>query len=79
MGCGASTPVKEDTKGKTTSAKKHQETRTQDSSQRGPTLNAGPHYKQIKHLGTYGVFCGLDKRGSVKLGFTGRRTNERES
>lgn len=55
MGCGASTPVKEDTKGKTTSAKKHQETRTQDSSQRGPTLNAGPHYKQMKHLGKGGT------------------------
>ena len=52
MGCGASTPVKEDAKGKPTSAKKHQESRTQDSSQRGPTLNAGPHYKQMKHLGT---------------------------
>ena len=68
MGCGASTPVKEETKSKPTSAKKHQENRTQDSSQRGPTLNAGPHYKQMKHLGTYMVFRGPDKRGGVNEG-----------
>lgn len=45
--------------GPTTSAKKHNEMRTQDSSQRGPTLYVGPHYKQLKHLGTVGVVIGI--------------------
>ena len=48
MGCASSTPVKD---GKTTSARQHNDSRTQDSSQKGPTLYVGPHFKQIKHLG----------------------------
>lgn len=51
MGCGASTPVK-DYKN-TTSARQHNDLRTQDSSQRGPKLYVGPNYEQIKHLGTF--------------------------
>lgn len=43
----------------TTSAKKHNEMRTQDSSQRGPTLYVGPHYKQLKHLGTIWIAIGI--------------------
>lgn len=36
----------------TTSARQHNDSRTMDSSQRGPTLYVGPNYKQLKHLGT---------------------------
>lgn len=43
----------------TTSAKKHNEMRTKDSSQRGPTLDVGPNYKQLKHLGTIGMGIGV--------------------
>lgn len=50
MGCGSSTPVKHEL-GSTTSAKKHYEMRTKDSSQHGPVLDVGPNYVQVKHLG----------------------------
>ncbi|KAI8101424.1 hypothetical protein M9435_001530 [Picochlorum sp. BPE23] len=68
MGCGSSTPVRET--GSTTSAKKHNEMRTQDSSQRGPTLYVGPHYKQLKHLGRGGTgdtWAFLDKRSGEEV------------
>lgn len=66
MGCGASTPVKEYKN--TTSARQHNDLRTQDSSQRGPKLYVGPNYEQIKHLGTFerlASWCCQSHRQSV--------------
>lgn len=53
MGCGASTPVKDEPpkKGKETSAASHANFRSKDSSQAGPSLYVGPDYKKLKHLG----------------------------
>ena len=51
MGCGSSTPVKENGKKATTTAAQHREQRMKDSSQRGPDLYVGPEYKKVKHLG----------------------------
>lgn len=54
MGCGSSTPVKEDTKlGKGTTAASHANLRTKDGSGRGPELDVGPEYKISGHLGAW--------------------------
>lgn len=55
MGCGASTPVKDDPpkkpEKKGTSAASHANLRSKEGSQRGPSLYVGPDYKKLKHLG----------------------------
>eukprot|EP00887_Chlorella_sp_A99_P003726 scaffold7.g3726.t1 len=53
MGCGASTPVKED-KGKTTTASGHAKARTR-APEGKPALYIGPNYKAQKHLGRGGT------------------------
>lgn len=50
MGCGASTPVKEDGRRQSSSSTQKAPPGKAES-QRKPKLDVGPHYRLIKHLG----------------------------